>query len=684
MAKLSRQIGTTSQITEIFVFDTTSTSGGGKTGLTNSNFTAYYKRNTGSASVAITLDASAGVTLGTYEPTVASHGAIKEVDSTNMPGLYEFQLPNNGLASGADSVVFMLTGTGIKVDPIEIELTATSNQDGIHGGMSALPNTACTSNASLLTSGTGTDQLGVSAGKVILQASQPGVTIPTVTTVTNQLTAAQVATGVWQDATAGDFTVASSIGKSLYTSGNTPGAANGLLIAGTNATTSFASGSHFIGTVDTVTTVTNQLTAAAIATGVWQDATSGDFTVSSSIGKSLYTSGNAPGASSGLALVGSNMGTVSSVTGNVVGTVGRVADLFVRTGTAQAGGASTITLDSGASGTNNLYQNQIVVLTGGTGAGQSAIIASYVGSTKIATTNGTWATNPDSTTVFVIYAFGAISASVSGNVTVGGYAGGQDPATLVLGATASSWNTAGTIGAKVNTAGGYTIPTTAQIATGVWQDTASGDFTVSGSIGKSLFTSGNAPGTASGLAIVGSNMGTVSSVTSSVTVGAYSAGEDPATLVLGATASSWNTAGTIGAKINSAGNAGDPWATALPGSYAVGTAGNIVGNNLDTDVGSRAPASTALTTASPPSWYSSPPSAASIASAVLTTPMTESYPALHAAPTLAQAVLVQMQRVTDFSVIGTTITITKLDGATTAYTLTMDNSTNPTQSQRAT
>src|SRR3954469_13372071 len=40
--------------------------------------------------------------------------------------------------------------------------------------------------------------------------------------------------------------------------------------------------------VNTTTTVTNQLTAAAIATGVWQDATAGDFSVASSIGKSLY------------------------------------------------------------------------------------------------------------------------------------------------------------------------------------------------------------------------------------------------------------------------------------------------------------------------------------------------------------------------------------------------------------
>jgi hypothetical protein len=36
--------------------------------------------------------------------------------------------------------------------------------------------------------------------------------------------------------------------------------------------------------------------------------------------------------------------------------------------------------------------------------------------------------------------------------------------------------------------------------------------------------------------------------------------------------------GTMGEKLNAAGSAGDPWTTALPGSYAAGTAGDIIGN----------------------------------------------------------------------------------------------------------
>ena len=41
------------------------------------------------------------------------------------------------------------------------------------------------------------------------------------------------------------------------------------------------------------------------------------------------------------------------------------------------------------------------------------------------------------------------------------------------------------------------------------------------------------------------------------------------------------TAGTTGAALIAAGSAGDPWATALPGAYSAGTAGNIIGNRID-------------------------------------------------------------------------------------------------------
>ena len=47
-------------------------------------------------------------------------------------------------------------------------------------------------------------------------------------------------------------------------------------------------------------------------------------------------------------------------------------------------------------------------------------------------------------------------------------------------------------------------------------------------------------------------------------------------------------AGATGAALNAAGSAGDPWSAALPGAYGAGTAGKIVGDNLDATVSSRA------------------------------------------------------------------------------------------------
>ncbi len=58
-----------------------------------------------------------------------------------------------------------------------------------------------------------------------------------------------------------------------------------------------------------------------------------------------------------------------------------------------------------------------------------------------------------------------------------------------------------------------------------------------------------------------------------VTVGGYATGQDPATLVLDVLASAHNTANTVGAKISSAGAAGDPWSVILAdGSYVFGSA----------------------------------------------------------------------------------------------------------------
>lgn len=75
-------------------------------------------------------------------------------------------------------------------------------------------------------------------------------------------------------------------------------------------------------------------------------------------------------------------------------------NLFGHRGTAQAGAAGTITLASTANANNDFYQYATVHITGGTGAGQTRQIASYNGTTKVATVDVNWTTNPDNTSTY--------------------------------------------------------------------------------------------------------------------------------------------------------------------------------------------------------------------------------------------------------------------------------------------
>jgi hypothetical protein len=76
------------------------------------------------------------------------------------------------------------------------------------------------------------------------------------------------------------------------------------------------------------------------------------------------------------------------------------ANSVVRANTAQAGAAGTVTLDASASAADDAYNGHWVEITGGTGSGQLRHISDYVGSSKVATVDSNWGTNPDATSTF--------------------------------------------------------------------------------------------------------------------------------------------------------------------------------------------------------------------------------------------------------------------------------------------
>ena len=81
--------------------------------------------------------------------------------------------------------------------------------------------------------------------------------------------------------------------------------------------------------------------------------------------------------------------------------------------------------------------------------------------------------------------------------------------------------------------------------------------------------------------------------------------------------------------------------------------------------------------------YTAPPSADAIATAVHTTAMTEAYSADGGTVTVAQALYELLALASEFSVSGTTMTVKKRDGSTTALTLALDSASAPTAITRA-
>lgn len=160
----------------------------------------------------------------------------------------------------------------------------------------------------------------------------------------------------------------------------------------------------------------------------------------------------------------------------------------LRIGLAQAGAASTITLQADESASDDFYNRMFILIESGTGNGQARLIDDYVGTTKVATVARPWVVQPDNTSRYVILPFGSVKVS--------------------------------DIDADAVNAAALSADAVAELADAVWDEILSGH--------------------------------------------------------LGA--------GSTGAALNAAGGSGDPWSTVLPGAYGAGTAGNIIGNNINAPI----------------------------------------------------------------------------------------------------
>lgn len=569
--KIIKRAGATSQILQIFIADSSSSTGAGLTGLVfnSASLTAYFHRDTDTTATAIAL---VTMTVGTF-----TSSGFKEIDATNMPGWYQFCPPNTALASGAAAVAFHLKGASNMAPlPIEMQLVAFDPDDTVRLGLTALPNAAAAANGGLPILGTNAFAISFTAGMTVSNASGDALTLSSSGGNGNGVTVAGNGSGQGLKLTAG------ATGHGLYvlggaTSGSaarieSPGpAAQGLHILGggsgaglqvdggaTGPGVKVNGGATSGDGIDIVTTSGDGLSILP---------TAGNGIVATANGTSKHgavITGGTAGTSDGVKAVAGTGGVdlraniTGNVTGNLSGSAGSVTGA-VASVTGNVGGNVTGSVGSVvATVAANLTQILGTALT--ETAGQLA--AAFKKFFNIATPASTMdALTLVATATTVTNRVTANTDQLAGQTVTAG-AGVTFPASI-----ASPTNiTAGTITTATNltnapTAGDFTATMKTSLnsstpgisATGVqaiW-DALTSALTTAGSIGKVL------------AALPGSIWDVV--------------------------LSGHLTAGTTGAALNSSSSAGDPWATSLPGAYASGTAGNIVGNNLNATVSSRLP-----------------------------------------------------------------------------------------------
>lgn len=201
--KLEKLAGATSEIWQIFVRDSSSSTGAGLTGLAfnTASLTAYFHRDTDTTATAVSL---VTMTVGTF-----TSSGFKEIDATNMPGHYQFCPPNAAIQSGAKSCMFHLKGaTNMAPLPIEVQLVSYNPDDSVRIGLTALPNATAGGAAGVPVVGTGANNFKSDSSANVTFANTLIATVTNLTNLpsipANWLTAAGVAAGaldaVWSTA----------------------------------------------------------------------------------------------------------------------------------------------------------------------------------------------------------------------------------------------------------------------------------------------------------------------------------------------------------------------------------------------------------------------------------------------------------------------------------------------------
>lgn len=119
--KISRAVGTASEILNVFVQNATVSTGAGLANIVASSVNFTWLRNDQATFSSGTC--SSGGTIGTYNVSM-----FTQVSSTSSLGWYQFGVPNGIFTSGSSALLHLYGAPNMAPVPIEIELTKFDNQ----------------------------------------------------------------------------------------------------------------------------------------------------------------------------------------------------------------------------------------------------------------------------------------------------------------------------------------------------------------------------------------------------------------------------------------------------------------------------------------------------------------------------------------------------------------------------
>jgi hypothetical protein len=436
-----------------------------------------------------------GATTHTGNVVFSDGLTISAPSTLNRAGL---SIAGNGTGAGM-SVTGGATGIGLSVvggatSGDGVKVTTTSGH-----GINLAP-VGSNAHGLFATGGNGGTSDGIKAaagtGGVDFRANQTGNLVGTVSTLTTYTgNTPQTGDAYARLGAPAGASVSADVAAIQAKTANLPAAPASTTNITSASGVSLAASQHVIVDSGTVTTVTNQLTGAQVATAVWTDTTAGDFTTASSIGKSVMngvTLGTGLTVASVSGAVGSVTGTVGSVTGNVGGNVvGSVASVTARVtaNTDQLAGqtvtaAAGVTFPTSVASPTNITAGTITTVTNLTNAPtagdftatmKTSITTAATAATPTATlangahggaaatltlggAGGLTATHTGNTTGSVgsvVGAVGSVTGSVGGNVTgsVGSVVGAVGSVTADVGITQAAADKAWSTATRVLTAG---------------------------------------------------------------------------------------------------------------------------------------------------------------------------------------------------------------------------------------